>query len=234
MGDDIQAESAPFGCRGLADTTAADHAQGLIAEPVDDPARLSVPDALARRAEVAGQTAGLGERQGDGVGRYLVYRIVGYIGDPDAAGAGGGDVDGVQSRADAADQAATLHALDQIRGDRLDRHHQGVGLAGGLSGLLAIQVAHMLDLQISGAEDLFFDLDIPEAGVSDNDGRVHRLFSLLIMETEAPSRANSSAPALPRPKVAPVMMATFPANLVPMRFSFCSVAAPKSYPTVKG
>ena len=178
----LESQTSTLGSRRLPNPTATDDAQGLVTEPVEGAARFTVPDTLACRAEKTGQPARLRQHQRNGMGRDLINRIVGRICHPDAPLRGGPDFDGVQSRANAADQTTAFQALDEFRPHRLDSDHQGIALPCGLPGLLRIQVAHMLNLEAGGAENLSFNLDIPKTGVSDHDVRVHGFFSLITME----------------------------------------------------
>ena len=109
VSDHLQPQPPRLGGRGQPDAPAADQPQYLALQPPHVDAA-AVPLARLRRPQQRRQPARLRQQQRDGMGRHLVDRIVGHVGNPDAVLRCRIYVDGIQPCADTRNQLAARHA----------------------------------------------------------------------------------------------------------------------------
>ncbi len=167
VGDDVHVEGLHAGGDELPDLAEADHAEGLALD-LDAGELLAVPTPGAQRGVGAGDVAGAGEQQRDGLlggGDDVGGR---RVDDHDAAFGGGGQLDVVEAHAGAGDDLEFRRVLERggvDGGGGSDDH--GIGLDQcGVEGL-HVRTVDLPDVEVSG-EDL--DRSGRERVGNDHDG----------------------------------------------------------------
>ncbi len=116
--EDFHAESRRAHRHLARDVAEADQPEGAADETVEGLARRHRPGAGAHLPVVERDLAGAVEQQRHGVLGYLFDAIGRVVGDDDAGGGGGVEVDSVHADAVAGDDAALRHLRHRVGGDR--------------------------------------------------------------------------------------------------------------------
>ena len=132
VGDHAQAEGGGAAGDGAGDVAEGDEAEGLAHEAVDfvEGGAAFFPAAIADHAVLFEEAALGGEEEGHGVVGDFLDEGIGAVGDWDAVGGGGGDVDEVDADAAEGDDLAVFELVDDGFGQAA-AGVDGVGVAGG-------------------------------------------------------------------------------------------------------